>query len=1141
MSPDGQLPLFGGASPIHSPGGELPDADARAFAMDPAENVVLEASAGTGKTSVLVGRYLNLLKAGVAPSNILALTFTRKAAAEMRERIVLELRGAAARSEFDRARWRDLRDRLGDIAIGTIDAFCLALLREFPLEADLDPGFTLIDETEVPKLVEQAIDGTVRIGGRLAETDSDLALVFAHVPGQQLRRGLAHLVDRRLVARPAIDRFLASVPDTLSGRSACVAAIGRLRGVLEHTPARLERFVTDGPHGHPFFALLAREFHGLGRLDQEDEAGLRRVLDLARGYFLTRDGSPRVKLTGFRVEQCASKGAWQRHRLLVAEIAPAVRDVLAALDRDVNAVLVRGVRRLLAIALSEYRRSLDAHRALDFTDTLARALGLVRQMDEFAQSRYRLESRYHHVLVDEFQDTSRAQWDLVSLLVQSWGEGLGLVHEAPLPPSIFIVGDRKQSIYRFRDAEVSVLEEAGRRISALRPTGPSRRTISTSFRAVPGLLAFINDLFTRIADEAPWPDGFRYDARDVFPVVPQPSGVASGADAPLGIVAVDRLEACAAAVAGEVARLIADGTVRDRQTGVRRPTRPGDIAILFRTRETHRAFEVALETRGIPNYVYKGLGFFEADEIKDVTALLRYLANPASDARAAAFLRSRVLRLSDDGVAALAPDLAASLTAMPEPATVAGLSDEDRQVVRLARESLVEWLRLVDRLPPVDLLDRILAESAYAHELRGPRRLQARENLKKLRQLLRRVQNRGYATVATLAEHVDHLSTGDEANAVIDALDAVNLLTVHAAKGLEFPIVFVVNLTRGTGGRVPAVRVTVDPTSGEPSVSVGAYRGAGDEDERRRDREETKRLLYVALTRARDRLYLAAVLPSVDARPSPASLAEIMPASLWSCFQVAAADSGAAEGLTWRDGQSEHWFRICRPSAIGSEAVLTPPAPVVADDFGPSRVASAVRRATVTSVSGVHVSALPGRDLGSPVSTMAAGTLVHQVLQTGMDPAESPERIQARVLALARSTASTCPTELVERVVRLYRSLSRPDVAALLRHPVALHEVEFSMRLADENHGSDEETAVIVRGTIDCLVAEPGGPITVVEVKTGRPEESHDRQLDLYVQAARQLFPGAEVRGALVYAAETPQDVSVRLTSERTSGNQDRS
>src|SRR5437899_5852634 len=124
------------------------DEDARRRAVDPTENIVLEASAGTGKTRVLVERYVNLLRAGAEPDQILAITFTRKAAAEMRQRIVERLKETGRLSQFDAARWRDLGDRLGDIAISTIDAFCLALLREFPLEADVDPGFDLADETQ---------------------------------------------------------------------------------------------------------------------------------------------------------------------------------------------------------------------------------------------------------------------------------------------------------------------------------------------------------------------------------------------------------------------------------------------------------------------------------------------------------------------------------------------------------------------------------------------------------------------------------------------------------------------------------------------------------------------------------------------------------------------------------------------------------------------------------------------------------------------------------------------------------------------------------------------------------------------------------------------------------------------------------
>ena len=165
------------------------DRAGRERAVDPRFNVALEASAGTGKTRVLVDRYVNLLRAGVDPSEILALTFTRKAAAEMRERIITTLRLAGTRGEFSPGRWRELRDRTADVAISTIDAFCLSLLREFPLEADLDPGFQMADETEVPRLVDEALDRTLRTCRSVAREDEHVALVFAQLGDRRARAG----------------------------------------------------------------------------------------------------------------------------------------------------------------------------------------------------------------------------------------------------------------------------------------------------------------------------------------------------------------------------------------------------------------------------------------------------------------------------------------------------------------------------------------------------------------------------------------------------------------------------------------------------------------------------------------------------------------------------------------------------------------------------------------------------------------------------------------------------------------------------------------------------------------------------------------------------------------------------------------
>jgi ATP-dependent helicase/nuclease subunit A len=868
----------------------LADAEARCHAVDPARNVVLEASAGTGKTRVLVERYVNLLGAGVDPDHILAITFTRKAAAEMRQRIVERLREASLTSGLDAARWRDLRGRLGDIAISTIDAFCLALLREFPLEADVDPAFELADETEVPRLIEEALDASLRTCRGLARDDDDVALVFAQLGERRLRVGLTALLGRRLVAPDLLRRYLAAGPRDLTAAVACRTSAGRLAHLFAGVPGGLGAFLATGPLGQPQFAMLANDIarlHTIAFDSHPGQAAFRAIIDRLRGYFLTQDGKPRggrFSGTRFRAADCESEAAWKQHREVASEIAPAVADALRAFRRDLNVVLSRGVWRMFAVTAGRYRRTLDARALLDFSGVLERAVDLLKQMDEFARSRYRLESRYHHVLVDEFQDTNRAQWDLIRQLVGSWTEGLGASADA-LPPSMFIVGDRKQSIYGFRDADVSLLDEAARFVAMLGPDRETRRALSVSFRAVPPLLAFVNDVFGAIqGDGTGLPGAFRYTDLDRFPVgTDRGTGPqADPAEPALGLLVGSTVRLAAEVVADEVVRLLEQGTVRDRATGIARAARPADIAVLFRSRDSHREFEAALERRLVQTYVYKGLGFFEADEIQDAVALLRYLADPTSNLRAAAFLRSRLIRLSDQAVMRLAPDLAHAIIddAPGDKAGVAAsLAAEDRMVWSKVRATVPGWLSIVDRVTPAELLDAVLAETAYHVEIRGPRRLQARENLKKLGGLVRRIQNRGFATLARIADHLERLAIGDESNAAIDASDAVSLMTVHAAKGLEFPIVFVVNIGRGTGGVRAPIRIA-SANDGSPAVAIADFQSEADQETEAREREETKRLLYVALTRARDRLYLSATAGDGSCRTGRGSLGEVLPRSL---------------------------------------------------------------------------------------------------------------------------------------------------------------------------------------------------------------------------------------------------------------------
>ena len=887
-----------------APVAETADARARRLAVDPLRNVALEASAGTGKTRVLVDRYVRLLEAGVAPRNILAITFTRKAAAEMRQRVMATLRQRHRDGGITPARWREIRDAFGDIGISTIDAFCLALLHEFPLEAGVDPGFDLADETETPRFIEASLDSALAIGRGVSLDDQDVALLFTELGEPRLRKALTALLDRRLVARDALNRFVRGRDMSVAAAAAKLqhALRGAIASIAGSDGASVRAFVASGPNVAGF-GLLALEVEQLMGPAGLPPARLRGLLDRLSDLVLTQKGEARKRLAHTKAD-FRSPADYERHKTIVFGLGPHVQAAIEVFRKDLNLVLARGVRRLFAIAEDEYRRTLDKHGVLDFPDLLERTLKLLGQMEEFSRSRYRLESRYEHVLVDEFQDTSRAQWRLVRELVRAWAAGDGLSH-GPIPPSIFIVGDRKQSIYGFRDAEVTVLDLAAQFVEALRPDTPARAAITRSYRSVHELLMFVNDVCVAI-DKADRPDAFRYTEDDAFPVIEEAPREAEA----IGVITAESDRAQAEVVAGEIARLLQErATVRDRHTGVRRPIGPGDIGVLFRTRESHALFEAALAKRGIPYYVYKGLGFFDAEEIKDVLALVGYLADPFSNLRAAALLRSRIVRISDEGLKILAPDLAGAVTG-GWPAAADELATDDAERLRLVREAAGTWISLADQWPAAELIDRVLAESAYTLEIAGPGCAQARENLKKIRGLIRRIQNRGYATLGRLSDYFAGLvAGGDESNAIIDAADAVNLMTVHAAKGLEFPVVFIVNIGKGSGGsrddvRVTAVPLADDEDEGQPQVTVSDHESANDRDDEK-ELEETKRLLYVALTRARDRLYLAGTVTGGKLALQRGSLGRVLPPAL-PTLMATQQDHGP---LVWQGSISLHALR----------------------------------------------------------------------------------------------------------------------------------------------------------------------------------------------------------------------------------------
>jgi hypothetical protein len=462
------------------------------------------------------------------------------------------------------------------------------------------------------RFAAEAVDQALRISRGLVGSDEPLRLLFARVKLPILAEAVKDLLDRRHVALPAVSGFVARRGADASASPAAETFARAIRALVDRPETRTA-LLDHGPHGAPEFRWVHNDLATTSpeamRADASRLPQIRRRLER---YFLSKGGKPRKRThQHIKVTQFASGDAKRAHDAAVAAFATALEATLERLDADIDAVLARGLLRLLTIAAGRYETLLEEHGVLDFAGMLDRAVRLLSRQEEFARSRLKLQSRYHHILVDEFQDTSRAQWRLVELLVDAWGEGEGVTDA---PTSIFIVGDRKQSIYRFRHAEVTLLDEAARKIEALRPHRRVRQAIATSFRAVPELLAFVNALAAQLAAGSTIPERFTYTDDDRFPAPDVAPGALRDGQPVLGLIAEPSMAAAADAVAAEVRRLVGRVMVRAKD-GPPRLARPDDVAILFRARAGHQHYEAALENRGLKTYVYKGLGFFDAAEV----------------------------------------------------------------------------------------------------------------------------------------------------------------------------------------------------------------------------------------------------------------------------------------------------------------------------------------------------------------------------------------------------------------------------------------------------------------------------------------------------------------------------------------------
>ena len=804
-------------------------------------DVAVMAGAGSGKTRTLAARFISLLAEGHTPRSLAAITFTEKAAREMRNRIRADIAAwrAGPCPPEQQAWWADVEAEIDAARIGTIHGLCAAILRAHPAEAGIDPRFEVLDEGQTIQLRSEAADEAAQWASD-TETFGPLFVAFG---ADELRDALVRLIDARLDAEAALGRAETvgawstivlelvnefATRDDVKGAVADLRALQASHGLVADAGDKLAAQVE---------VLLAQ----WSRAEIACEAGL--VGDaLAALYTMRREG-------------CAGNVGKKTGRAkdLVAAVRAAYDDRIdpwlggsrkSDPEPDLAAeAQIAALVPLLATAFQHasdlYREAKDLRQALDFDDLEQIAVRLLR-LDSV---RSRWQSQIDSLLVDEFQDTNARQREIVEALA-GWHDGKR--------GRLFIVGDAKQSIYRFRGADVTVFRDLGAEI--VRRGGLSV-SLDTTYRAHAQLVSGINDLAAAVLDDVP-----PGDARIPFAALQAARAAAPRLIAPhvrfvaaQGEDSVEGRAVAAAALAQELHALRAQGFRWD------------EIALLFRASTAFPVYEAALENAGIPFVTVAGRGFFDRPEIRDLLTVLAAVADPWDDLALAGALRSPMFGLRDSTLYALRWPVAGGKPAplwpgLRQQGVLAALPHDEQVGVRRATEILGRLHLAADRVPVAELLKQLLDETRYLGILAiTPGGSRLRRNVEKL------LTDAHVNRAGRLTDFLDTVQTlrdvgAREGEAPSDAGGAVRLLTVHKAKGLEFPVVVLadagyqprhvgetVSLTTRFGMALAPRRLDVKPILYRLAQAAEAAH----------ERAEDARLLYVAATRAQEVLLVS--------------------------------------------------------------------------------------------------------------------------------------------------------------------------------------------------------------------------------------------------------------------------------------------
>jgi ATP-dependent exoDNAse (exonuclease V) beta subunit len=1014
--------------------------------------VFVSAGAGTGKTAVLVERVVRAVtERGLDVDSILVITYTRRAAGELRTRI----RGALA----ERGR-HDLARELDGAWISTIHGFCARLLRAYPLAAGLDPRFRELDEAQAAVLRSEAFREA--LAEFCAGDDPQRLELLATYGSDRLRRMLTSVYETLRAAGRELDLAVAARPELGERVDELRVAATSLASDPEATGAQ-QRAASE------LLEVLAR--------DQRPD----RLMNLA----------------GFKARGDRAAGYCES----LAAVEQAALDEAAARDRAL-------LQELLTLFAERYAQAKARESALDFEDLQLEARELLRSQPEL---REREQARFRSILVDEFQDTNRLQTEIVDLLRTPQTE-------------LFFVGDEFQSIYGFRHADVQVFRE--RRDVAERPL-----SLTLNYRSRPEVLAAVNELFgahfggefQELAAAAEFPDPVFGHPVELL-VTDKESYKDSG---------VHWRRGEARAVARRVRELVDGGAAT-----------PGEIVLLFAAGTDAEWYEDELRRAGLPTYRATGKGYFGQQQVVDLLAYLRLLQNRYDDTALLSVLASPFVGVSNDALALLRRVASRRpLFSGLEHTLPPGLGERDERLMRAFRQRYDRLVEAMPRLSLERLCEQIVAEHDYdlavLAQWDGRRRY---ANLRKLARLARSyVVLRGpdvEGFVRFVAEQEAVGARELEAVAEEEGADAVRLLTIHAAKGLEFKVVIVADAGRD---RVPP---SPDEILALPDGRFGfrvadpvtaKRRGAFDyeavkEARQEAERAERLRLYYVAMTRAKERLIVSGSVDLGSERDAPTPIAWVLD-RLGADEELAEAGDapvelvrGDARLLVRLDRygpepavepETEEQGQLALFAALDEVAAL-PVAPELQPLVAlPEPPLHRVRRLSFTSLSlfeqcaykyfaryGLGMSERPVEGDGSgEVSGTEIGSAVHALLEE---------------IDLAAPVVPELEDELIRGFVTAY---CESDVA---RRVASLEGVE------KERHFTFEHDGVLVHGFIDAFHLREGRAL-VVDYKTNAlgdasPDEivEEDYRLQRLVYALACFRAGAEEVEVVYHFLERP-------------------